>query len=113
MPPGAVVRRAAFVNVPSRRALEIERGRKLCGPHKSFYFSEVLTEVNTPLRLEPTPLTAVMIAMAMPAAIRPYSMAVAPDSSDKNLKKLHFNSASTGVVLGWPTTETYVPLSKV
>src|SRR5882672_12233662 len=31
--------------------------------------------------LEPTPFTAVMIAIAIPAAIRPYSMAVAPDSS--------------------------------
>jgi hypothetical protein len=28
----------------------------------------------------PTPLTAVMIAIAMPAAIRPYSTAVAPDT---------------------------------
>jgi hypothetical protein len=27
------------------------------------------------------------ITMAIPAAIRPYSMAVAPDSSDKNLTK--------------------------
>src|SRR5258708_32700995 len=45
------------------------------------YFSEV--EIATKLldSLLPTPLTAVMIAMAMPAAIRPYSMAVAPDSS--------------------------------
>jgi hypothetical protein len=31
--------------------------------------------------LLPTPFTAVMIAIAIPAAIRPYSMAVAPDSS--------------------------------
>ena len=42
------------------------------------YFSEVLTEVNTLFRLEPRPLTAAMIASAIPAAIRPYSMAVAP-----------------------------------
>ena len=32
----------------------------------------------------PTPFTAAMIAIAMPAAIRPYSMAVAPDSSFAN-----------------------------
>src|SRR5713226_1178246 len=31
----------------------------------------------------PTDCTAAMIATAMPAAIRPYSMAVAPDSLDK------------------------------
>src|SRR5947199_66889 len=45
------------------------------------YFSEF--EIVTKLldSLLPTPLTAVMMAIAMPAAIRPYSMAVAPDSS--------------------------------
>ena len=45
------------------------------------YFSEF--EIVTKLvdSLVPRPLTAVMIAIAMPAAIRPYSMAVAPDSS--------------------------------
>jgi hypothetical protein len=30
----------------------------------------------------------------MPAAIRPYSIAVAPDSSDKKFNKVRFNSAS-------------------
>jgi hypothetical protein len=33
-------------------------------------------------------LTPAMIAMAMPAAIRPYSMAVAPDSFFKNTLSL-------------------------
>ena len=33
------------------------------------------------LSLVPTPFTAVIMAIAMPAAIKPYSMAVAPDSS--------------------------------
>jgi hypothetical protein len=37
-------------------------------------------------RLLPRPLTAARIAIEMPAAIGPYSIAVAPDSSDKNLK---------------------------
>ena len=45
------------------------------------YFSELLIEVNLPFRLEPRPLTTAMIASEMPAAIRPYSMAVAADSS--------------------------------
>ena len=45
----------------------------------------------------PTPCTAVMIAMAMPAAISPYSMAVAPDSSARNFWKTIFNSASFNV----------------
>ena len=56
------------------------RKRTLQGHH---YFSEVLTEVNTVFRLVPSPLTAAMIASAMPAAIRPYSIAVAPASSAK------------------------------
>jgi hypothetical protein len=34
------------------------------------------------------------MASAMPAAIRPYSIAVAPDSSDKKLNKVRFNTAS-------------------
>jgi hypothetical protein len=49
------------------------------------YFNEVLTVVNTVVKLVPTPFTAAMIAMAMPAAIKAYSMAVAPDSLAKNL----------------------------
>jgi hypothetical protein len=45
----------------------------------------VLIAVNFVLRAEPTPLTAVMIATAMPAAINQYSIAVAPVSSFRNL----------------------------
>src|SRR5689334_10939658 len=43
------------------------------------YFSELLIEVNLVFRFEPRPLTTAMMASEMPAAIRPYSMAVAPD----------------------------------
>jgi hypothetical protein len=50
--------------------------------------------VNDVLRLVPTPLTAVIIAIAIPVAIRPYSIAVAPESSDKKLNKIRFNTAS-------------------
>ena len=59
-----------------------------------FYFSEVLIESNLVLRFEPRPFTTAMIASEIPAAIRPYSMAVAPDSSDKNLRKIRCKSAS-------------------
>src|SRR5258705_985817 len=45
------------------------------------YFSAVWTLVKVVFSLEPRPETTVMIATEMPAAIRPYSMAVAPDSS--------------------------------
>ena len=60
------------------------------------YFSEVLISPNLVLRLPPMPLTAVIIANEIPAAIRPYSMAVAPDSSARNLKMIRFNPASSG-----------------
>lgn len=38
----------------------------------------------------PRPFTTVMIASAIPAAIRPYSIAVAPDSSDQNFKTMAY-----------------------
>src|SRR6201999_3435344 len=49
------------------------------------YFSDVLIEVNFVRRFVPSPFTIEMIASEMPAAIKPYSMAVAPLSSFKNL----------------------------
>jgi hypothetical protein len=54
------------------------------------YFSDVLIELNLAFRVVPRPLTTAMIARAIPAAIRPYSMAVAPDSSRQNFKKERF-----------------------
>jgi hypothetical protein len=50
--------------------------------------------VNLVFRLVPRPFTIAMIASEMPAAIRPYSIAVAPDSSDKKTKTVRFNSTS-------------------
>jgi hypothetical protein len=35
-----------------------------------------------------------MMASAIPAAIRPYSIAVAPDSLEKKFNKVRFNAAS-------------------
>jgi hypothetical protein len=58
------------------------------------YFSEVLIEVNLSLRLVPKPFTMAIIASEMPAAIRPYSIAVAPDSSDRNFRTFCFNLTS-------------------
>jgi hypothetical protein len=48
------------------------------------YFTAVEIDPNVVLRLVPTPFTAAMIATAMPDAMRPYSMAVAPESSFRN-----------------------------
>jgi hypothetical protein len=47
----------------------------------SGYFSEVLIAVNLVFILLPSPFTTAMIASEIPAAINPYSIAVAPDSS--------------------------------
>ena len=52
------------------------------------YLSAVETEENVVLSFVPTPLSTVMIATAMPAAIKPYSMAVAAESSRR--KSLNF-----------------------
>ena len=41
----------------------------------------LVTLLNVVDNFEPRPFTTVMIATEMPAAMRPYSMAVAPDSS--------------------------------
>ena len=48
------------------------------------YFSWVETVLNVPLRVVPTEFTEAMITIDIPAAIRPYSIAVAPDSSFRN-----------------------------
>jgi hypothetical protein len=52
------------------------------------YFSELFIDVNRPFRFEPRPLTAAMMARLMPAAINPYSIAVAADWSAKNLENV-------------------------
>ena len=72
----------------------------LCFPGEEAerYFKELLIDVYCVLRLVPRPLTTAMIASAMPAAIRPYSIAVAPDSWDKKLNNVRFNTASSGLL---------------
>jgi len=45
------------------------------------YFRAPETVLKVVVNFEPRPWTTVMIATEMPAAMRPYSMAVAPDSS--------------------------------
>ena len=47
------------------------------------YFSAVCTLPNVPFKFVPTPCTTAMIATEIPAAMRPYSIAVAPDSHFK------------------------------
>ena len=52
------------------------------------YCSEVLMEVNLVLSLVPSPFTTAMMASEIPAASKPYSMAVAPDSSARNARSV-------------------------
>jgi hypothetical protein len=63
-------------------------------PEMGDYFSELLMVSKFELSLLPRPLTAVMMAIEIPAAIRPYSMAVAPDSSLKNDLMIDFIAGS-------------------
>lgn len=92
---------------PARHAPHMKRpgacARPLRTPGLFDYFNEVLTELKTELTPVPTPFTAAMIAIAIPTAMRPYSMAVAPDSSLKNVESIAFiglvpRFASTGTV---------------
>src|ERR1700690_41373 len=56
------------------------------------YLSAVETDEKVVFRLVPRPCTTAMIATEMPAAMRPYSMAVAPDSSFTKRAKRVFMS---------------------
>src|SRR5438445_12517088 len=58
-----------------------ETGAQFCFRGGKRYLSAVETEVKVVFNLEPSPCTTAIIATEMPAAMRPYSMAVAPDSS--------------------------------
>jgi hypothetical protein len=60
------------------------------------YFSELFIDVNRPFRFEPRPLTVAMMARLMPAAINPYSIAVAADWSAKNLENVVFTFPPPG-----------------
>ncbi len=56
-------------------------GCTYCGGRNETYFSWLEMLLNVVLRLVPRVFTATMMATDMPAAIRPYSIAVAPLSS--------------------------------
>src|ERR1700692_2334633 len=85
---------------------EIGDGFHFDGARAPAYLSEEFIEVNLSLRFDQRPVTPAMRASAIPAAIRPYSMAVAPDLSDKNFNKVRFIPPPIGLVLmsrnlGW------------
>ena len=64
--------------------------RSLRTPCLFDYFNDVPTEVKTELSAVPIPFSAAMIAIAIPHAMRPYSIAVAPVSSLKNVENIAF-----------------------
>lgn len=71
-------------------------GRRLTAGHlQKTYFNEVEIDVKLVLSAVPSPFTTAMIASEIPAAIRPYSIAVAPRSSETNFRKRPFNLTST------------------
>jgi hypothetical protein len=72
--PGETISRVGGLSARRKLAAKYKRG-------VSSYFTAVEIDPNVVLRLVPTPFTAAMRATAMPDAMRPYSMAVAPDSS--------------------------------
>jgi len=70
----------------------LETGRHWSADAAAVYgVSAVLILVNIPLTVPPKVFTIVMIAIEMPAAIRAYSMAVAPASSAKNFVMMLLN----------------------
>ena len=74
-------------NEPVTEKLRTKEG---AAPGKTLvgYFSCVEIELKVDLSFVPRPFTTAMIATEMPAAIRPYSMAVAADSSLRNALNL-------------------------
>jgi hypothetical protein len=65
-------------------------------PAEAAYFRDELIAVNLVFNFAPRPFTIAMIASEMPAAIRPYSMAVAPVSSAQNLRMVFMPRSYTG-----------------
>src|SRR6266702_2092578 len=86
-PPGSPQTRHRFCIYATPLELAVSKKTKapeirgFCRRASVAYFSDELIEPNLVFSVLPRLLTTVMMASAMPAAIRPYSMAVAPDSS--------------------------------
>src|SRR5262249_59121979 len=72
--------RASSAPAPRAQSVQKRKGPGMPGPSGA-YFRAVETLVKVVFSFEPTVCTATMIATEMPAAINPYSIAVAPDSS--------------------------------
>lgn len=71
-----------------KAALAGGQGRRRLTSTEGVYLSWVEIPENVVLSVEPTEFTLAMITIEIPAAIRPYSIAVAPDSFFRNAKTL-------------------------
>jgi hypothetical protein len=79
------------IGIPLRTGEELDRQLPEAISSKAVdYFNDVLMAENFVLRVEPKPLTAAIVAGLRPAAIRPYSIAVASDSPAKNFAGIFF-----------------------
>ena len=78
----------------NRRRTELQRppapGLRRLRKGSERHLSEAIDVGELVFRLVPRPLTTAMIASEIPAAIKPYSIAVAPNSSFKNFKMERF-----------------------
>ena len=80
------------------------------------YFKELSIDVNKPARLVPRPFTAAMITIEIPAAMSPYSIAVAPLSS-RQKRKTKFFIVLPHLFVAWnggttpPTGSIYLALN--
>src|ERR1700736_4906413 len=91
---------ACLRHLPSAETTKAPVSRGLCVFATDAYFSEVEMFWKFVFSVLPMPLTAVMITIEMPAAIRPYSMAVAPDSSFTK-RETRFFIESSMCTRGW------------
>jgi hypothetical protein len=79
-------------------AASTRQGQGFCFIENPLYFSWLDTLVNVVFKLVPIAFTAATITIEMPAAIRQYSMAVAPlSSSKKRLRRLLTLALTTAV----------------
>jgi hypothetical protein len=75
-----------------------------------FYLRAVETVENVVFNCVPRAATVAMIATAMPAAMRPYSMAVTPRSSFRKRKR-HVMSGSSVLTTSFYIEGVFCPLS--
>jgi hypothetical protein len=93
--PFAVICGASQPGRPEQKGPGEMTGARIQGQPRWRYLVVVDTVVNVVASLVPSPCMTAMIDMEMPAAISPYSTAVAPDSSRTNFTTIDICNASS------------------